>query len=142
MTLVVDASVIVKWLLHDPEREDLTERATRLMTHVLEGREPIVQPAHWLLEVTAVLARLSPRSAIDDVVMLQGLELPIDDGALALSRACRLAIDLGQHVFDTLYHAIALELPGCTLITADERYWAAAAPLGRIVRLRDWQDPL
>lgn len=140
MTVVVDASVVVKWLLRDPEREDLTERATRIMTRVLEGREPIVQPAHWVLEVAAVLARLSPRSAVDDVLMLQGLELPVDDGALALGRACQLAVDLRQHVFDTLYHAVALELPDCTLITADERYWAAAQPVGRIVRLSDWQD--
>ena len=48
MTLVVDASVVVKWLLGDPEREVETERVTRLMHWVLDGGEPVIQPIHWL----------------------------------------------------------------------------------------------
>jgi predicted nucleic acid-binding protein len=141
MTLVVDASVVVKWLLNDPVREVQTEQATRLMKWIIEGREPVVQPIHWLLEVGAVLTRIDRERAEDDLAMLQALQLPIDDGPLALGRACRLAIELRQHLFDTLYHALALEMPGATLITADERYLAAGAPLGRITRLADWIQP-
>jgi len=142
MTLVVDASVVIKWLIDDEEREDGTERATRLMRWVVEGRQPIVQPPHWLPEVGTVLARLSPRTAEDDLLMLQALQLPVDDGGGILGRACRLAIDLRQHLFDTLYHALALETPEATLITADDRYFAAGAPLGRITRLADWREPV
>ncbi len=141
MPLVVDASVVVKWLLDDAEREADTDRATLLMQYVLAGSEPIVQPAHWLLEVGAVLARLSPQSAEEDLLVLQALQLQIDDGPEVLLRACRLAIDLDQHLFDTLYHAVALETAETTLITADERYFAVGAPLGRITRLADWQAP-
>jgi predicted nucleic acid-binding protein len=101
----------------------------------------VVQPIHWLLEVGAVLTRIDRERAEDDLAMLQALQLPIDDGPLALGRACRLAIELRQHLFDTLYHALALEMPGATLITADERYLAAGAPLGRITRLADWIQP-
>jgi len=141
MTLVVDASVVVKWLLNDPVREAETQQATRLMRWVLEGREPVIQPVHWLLEAGAALTRISPQSAEDDLAMLQALELPTDDGPLALGRACRLAIDLRQHLFDTLYHALALEVPGATLVTADQRYLAAGAALGRIVGLAQWAPP-
>jgi predicted nucleic acid-binding protein len=141
VTLVVDASVVVKWLLKDAEREEQTEHATRLMTWVIEGHEPVVQPVHWLVEVGAVLARLSPQTAEDDLMLLQGLELPYDDGPSVIGRACRLAIDLRQHLFDTLYHAIALETAGATLVTADERYFAAAASVGRIVKLAEWREP-
>ena len=141
MTLVVDASVVVKWLLNDSEREAETETATRLMRWIVESREPVIQPVHWLLEVGAVLARISPESVEDDLAMLQGLELPVDDGPLSLGRACRLAIDLQQHLFDTLYHAVALETPGTTLITADEKYLATSAKLGRIKHLADWVQP-
>jgi len=70
------------------------------------------------------------------------LDLPYDDGPSVIGRACRLAIDLRQHLFDTLYHAVALETPGATLITADDKYFAAAASLGQIVKLADWEGAL
>ena len=138
MTLVVDASVVVKWLLSDPVKEADSERAVALMQHVLKGRLRALQPVHWLVEVAAALARLSPSSAETDVAKLRALEIPTDDSPHVLGRACRLAIDLEQHVFDTLYHALALETPDATLVTADARYLAQAAGLGRITALRDW----
>ena len=60
MTLVVDASVIVKWLLNDPARETDTALATDIMQRAVDGREAIIQPVHWLLDVGAVLTRLNP----------------------------------------------------------------------------------
>jgi predicted nucleic acid-binding protein len=138
MTLVVDASVVTKWLLNDSERGDDTERASRLMQWVLEGNEPVVQPLHWLAEVAAVLARLSPETAEEDVLMLQALELPVDDSPAVLSCACRLAIELERHLFDALYHAVALETQDAVLVTADDRYLRAGSPHGSILRLSEW----
>lgn len=139
MTLVVDASVVVKWLLNDPERESETEQATSLMRWVIEGHASVIQPVHWLLEVAAVLSRLSPESAEEDVAMLQALELPVDDAPETLVRACRLSIELQQHLFDTLYHAVALEAVDATLVTADERYLVPGNKIGRISSLADWR---
>ena len=48
MTLVLDASVILKWLLEAPEREPDTDMATMLVKDVIEGRYSILQPVHWL----------------------------------------------------------------------------------------------
>jgi predicted nucleic acid-binding protein len=140
VTLVVDASVVVKWLLSDPEREEETELATRLMTSIVDGREPVIQPVHWLVEVGAVLARVSPRTAEQDIGLLQALELPCADRPSIIGRACQLAIDLSQHLFDTLYHAVALETLDARLVTADEKYFAAGARLGNIVKLCDWRE--
>ena len=136
--LVVDASVVLKWLLDDPEAEEETARASELMRRVLAGEEELIQPNHWLAEVSAVLSRLSPDSAVQDVEMLHALELPIRDDASIYRRACQLSIELKQHVFDTLYHAVALETAEATLITADERYARAAAHLPGIVLLSAW----
>ncbi len=86
-----------------------------------------------------MLSRISPITAIDDLTLLQAMAIPIEDDPLVLQQACRLAIDLRQHLFATLYHAIALEMPGATLVTADDRYWRASRKLGQIVRLQDWQ---
>ena len=139
MIAVVDASVVIKWLLQDPEREAGTDRATRLMELVTTGELPVLQPSHWLVEVGAVLARESLGTATDDVGMLTALELPTADGLEVLQRGVELALELKQHLFDTYYHGIALETPDCVLITADERYLRAARAKGRIVGLMDWE---
>ena len=51
MRLVVDASVVVKWLVADPEREEHTELATTLMSAIVLQEVGAVQPVHWLAEV-------------------------------------------------------------------------------------------
>jgi predicted nucleic acid-binding protein len=137
--LVVDASVIVKWLLNSPQAEPATGLATQLMQSVASGQTMILQPAHWLIEVAAVLARLSPDTAAEDIAMLRKMELATTDEPEVLRRACELAIDLRQHVFDTMHHAVALEAHDAVLITADERYLRAARRIGRIMALTEWR---
>lgn len=138
MTFVLDASVIVKWLLQDPQRESDSDAATRLVETVVTGAESVLQPPHWLVEVGAVLARASPDTAPQDLLMLSAMEIPAADDPRLLRRACEMAIDLKQHLFDTLYHAVALETPDAVLITSDERYFRAARSIGGIARLKDW----
>ena len=139
MTVAVDASVVIKWLLQDPEREAGTDKATRLMEQITNGDQAVLQPPHWLAEVGAVLARETPDTAADDVTMLSALELPSTDDPLVLRRGVELATELKQHLFDTFYHAVALTTPDTTLITADERYLRAARAKGRIVHLMEWR---
>jgi predicted nucleic acid-binding protein len=135
---VVDASVVIKWLLQDPEREADTEKATRLMEQVTSGELSSIQPTHWILEVGAVLARVSPETAADDVTLLAALELPTIDDPLIARRGTELAIELKQHLFDTFYHAVALENADTVLVTADERYLRVAQGKGRIMHVKDW----
>jgi predicted nucleic acid-binding protein len=138
VTLVIDASVVLKWLLQTPEYAPFTDRAVAVIESIVDGRVEIIQPTHWLAEVAGVLARLSPATAAQDVRRLASLEFPINDDPAVMLRATQMAIDSGQHVFDTLYHAVAIEHEGAQLITADERYFAKAEPYGRIVQLRSW----
>jgi predicted nucleic acid-binding protein len=56
--LVLDASVMLKWLLVDPEAEPDSERATALVQSVAAGATEMLQTFHWLAEVAAALARL------------------------------------------------------------------------------------
>jgi hypothetical protein len=48
-----------------------------------------------------------------------------------------LAVGLDHHLFDTLYHAVALERR-TTLVTADTRYAAKAAGHGGLIQLDEW----
>ena len=138
MTLVLDASVILKWLLEDPESEPYTDQAMAIIQAVIEGRASILQPMHWLPEVAAVLARLTPEMAIEDVELLAALQWPVTDDPQVMRRATLLAIETNAHVFDTLYHAVALEHEDALLITADDSYAKKAQSHGRILRLSDW----
>jgi predicted nucleic acid-binding protein len=137
---VLDASVIIKWLLRDPDSEAQTDKATQLMEQVINGEQPVLQPIHWILEVGAVLARESAATAAGDVAMLSGLELPTTDEPQVLQRGVELAIELKQHFFDTYYHGVALETQHGVLISADERYLRMARAKGRIVSLADWNQ--
>lgn len=139
MIAVVDASVVVKWLIEDPEKEADTEAASRLMESIVTGEQEILQPCHWIAEVAAVLARTSAATAAEDAEMLCALELPLADEPAVLPRASRLAVELKQHLFDTYYHAVALETSDAILITADEPYLRAAQAKKRIIHLKEWR---
>jgi predicted nucleic acid-binding protein len=138
MRLVVDASVVVKWILPDRDHEPHSNRALELLGDIRAGRAEVVQPIHWLAEVAAVTARLAPEVSREVIGLLHAMELPTLDEPETYFRACDLAADLDHHVFDTLYHAVALSLADARLVTADERYWRKARRVGRIERLRDY----
>ncbi len=141
MTLVLDASVIVKWLFDDSAREHDFEIARDLMRFIAEGGAAVVQPIHWLIEVAAVLTREAPLSAIATFERLLAMELPTDDHPLILQRAMRMSMTSSQHLFDTLYHAVAIE-HGALLVTADDRYRRVTQRFGHIMSLRRWNRSL
>ena len=141
MIIVLDASVILKWLIEDPLREPDTDKASALMESVVEGELEILQPVHWLAEVAAVAARLTPATAVRDVGLLAALEIPTTDDPNVMARATNLAIETKHHLFDTLYHAVALEYGDAMLVTADGRYHARAGRYGSIEVLHDWKMP-
>jgi predicted nucleic acid-binding protein len=137
--VVLDASVVLKWLLEDPAREPDTANAEAIIESVIRGKLDILQPVHWLAEVAAIAARLTPQTAIHDVEMLAALQFPATDDPNVLRRATSLAIETDRHLFDTLYHAVALEYEDAVLVTADDRYYSKAERYGAIAALRDWQ---
>ena len=138
MIVVLDASVVLKWLLEDPAREPDTEKALAAIVSVVRGGLEILQPVHWLAEVAAVAARLTPQTAVRDVEMLAALEFPTTDDPNVMRRATNLAVETNHHLFDTLYHAVALENEDALLVTADDRYYMKAGRYGMIAALRDW----
>lgn len=137
--VVVDASVVVKWLMPFRAEETDTEQALELLDGIKTLRVGVLQPPHWLAEAAGVTARLDPDGAVEAVGLLFSLELPTVGGLEVYERACRLAVTMGEHLFDTLYHSVALIHPDTVLVTADERYYRKGAGLGRIVRLREFE---
>lgn len=138
--VVVDASVAVKWFLQPTEAEQGHDRAVALLQGVRSGQIALLQPSHWLAEVAAVLSRLAPATARQNIEDLYAMRIPVMETAEIYVTASKLAVSLDQHLFDTLYHAVALASPDCTLVTADERYYEKAHKEGSIALLRDF-DP-
>lgn len=140
MILVIDASVACKWFLRFRSDEDGVPQALSLLNQSVIGTVKVLQPPHFHAEMGAVLAREKPDTAQDDLEDLLQLDFGIADQPDIYARAVALSLRLGHHLFDTLYHAVALQTHGAMLITADRRYFAKARDEGRIGLLTDLPD--
>ena len=138
MTLVIDASVALKWFLRDRPDEADADAALALLQAYARGEVALLQPPHFLAEVCAVLARTRPEAMADDLADLLDLALPVRGDAAVYALGMQISRDLGHHLFDTLYHALALQSPSATFVTADRRYFSKAEHLGQIVWLPDF----
>ena len=123
MKLVVDASVAVKWFLKERQDEPHLAQAEAVATAIERNG--------------TVLARTDPGAVDDALLFLDDMKPTTIQGVPVLKRAADLSIALNHHLFDTLYHAVALE-ERATLVTADEIYFAKAIGLGNIQRLADF----
>ncbi len=139
MICVVDASVAVKWFAEGDWalREDDIEPALELLKTSTRGTLDFYQPPHFLAEVAAVVSRLKPDRAQQYIDDLAQLNITWAAPTVVYARAIELARKLDHHLFDTLYHAVALSIPGAVLVTADRRYFAKAQHLGQIAWLAD-----
>ena len=133
--IVVDASVSLKWFLTGAGEANVAA-ALELFFAIKQGAVAAVQPLHWVAEIAAVLARETPATAqldVQDLLLLP--QFQVLDSAGVWERAIHIASTAKQHVFDTLYHAVALEWPDAVLVTADEKYFRAARKFGAITLL-------
>lgn len=140
-TWVVDASVAVKWALPGQNGETHQEQALALLHEIQQGHCQVLQPPHWLAEVAAVLTRLAPIQSLGLLRTFLAMELPVTTEWDVYEQACRLAVKLNHHLFDTLYHAVALQSSDTVFITADKRYFRKAAGLGQIIALQNFSLP-
>ena len=140
MNLVVDASVALKWFFRERADEAEVQPALEILQGYIEGRHGLLQPWHFQVEMCAVLARESPALMRENLRDLLALSMPTRDDEIVLWRAMQLSSQLGHHLFDTLYHAVALETDDSVLVTADETYCRKARGLGRVTPLSAWSQ--
>jgi predicted nucleic acid-binding protein len=139
MRWVLDASVMIKWAL--PERREAGTAQAEAFLHAFTSRSvELLEPPHWLAEVAAVVSRLAPEQASEITALLHALEVPVYAEADAYLAAVELSVRHRHHLFDTLYHGVALACPDTVLVTADEAYLRRARSAGRIVRLAAASD--
>ena len=122
MALVLDASVVLKWLLN----EDGADRARALI-----GSDSLIAPDFLLLECANVLGVKERRGLLPAEVAPDALR-GLRDGPIRLQPSAPLALDalalslsLGHSAYDCLYLALALA-EQATVVTADQRFARAA----------------
>jgi predicted nucleic acid-binding protein len=138
---VVDASVAIKWFVSGDMalHEDHIQPALDILKASTQGSVAFLQPPHFLAEVAAVLTRLIPTQALRDIDNLATMNITWAKPQIAYAKAIELANLLNHHLFDTLYHALALTVPDAVLVTADRRYFEKAEHLGQIAWLETFR---
>lgn len=138
MNLVLDASVVIKWFFRDEPKELHTQQALQILKSVGSGEVTLIQPPHFIAEVSAVLAREKPLFAQADIADLTDVEWRISESVAIYAEAISLATRLNHHLFDTLYHAVALHAPDALLVTAYVRYYNKAKAAGKLILLENF----
>jgi predicted nucleic acid-binding protein len=131
VTIVVDASVAVKWVLDEPGSDAAL---------LLRG-EQLMAPVLWLAEAANVLWRKARAAEITadqaDARLAELLQAPVASLSIEphLGSALELARRLVHPVYDCLYLALALH-HDTHVVTADRRFAAAAARVDLSDRVR------
>ncbi len=112
------------------------DRAAALLGAIAQRSVIAIEPVHWVAEVVGVITRLKPDRAPATIALLTHARFSTIASRAVCRRAANISIALNHHLFDTLYHAVALE-EQATLVTADEAYFLKAKDLGSIRLLRD-----
>ncbi len=124
MTLVVDASVALKWVL----REAGSEQAERLLT----SGERLLLPDFWLAEAASVVWRharkrlLAPDEARRALTLLMEVVPTEPTAGLGLhGAALELAMAMDHTPYDCLYAVFAIAMAADGLVTADAAFASA-----------------
>jgi predicted nucleic acid-binding protein len=134
MSIVVDASVALKWVLDEPGSD----------AAVALGGQELIAPALWLIEAANALWRNARIGQLTDHEAAERfselLNAPVATLAMEpyLAPALDLATAIGHPVYDCVYLALALH-HRTYVVTADHRFASAAdrSDLSGAVRLLD-----
>ncbi|MBI2803850.1 MAG: type II toxin-antitoxin system VapC family toxin [Planctomycetes bacterium] len=138
--VVVDSSVVVKWILPESDSADAVRVKDEVMAAngkliVLDLVWPEVSNAIWKSHRQRKITLANAQQAL---AVLKGLPFQAKPAASALEKAFDIAVKYDRAVYDALFVALAQDL-GVRGVTADEPlYNTTHADFPQIVLLRDW----
>ncbi|MBM4293397.1 MAG: type II toxin-antitoxin system VapC family toxin [Deltaproteobacteria bacterium] len=129
--LVVDASVMIKWVAGDPAEAD-QDQAMKLLQAWMSGEVELMAPALWQYEVGNLLGRRLPQEAEEKLALLFNLGIKILNLSPNMCRRCFSWMrERAVTFYDAAYLAAALETGGF-LVTADEKFNQRMKDVGSI----------
>lgn len=130
-TLVLDASVAIKWALPSA-KEDLTPEAVHLLSRYLDSEIDFIVPDIFWAEIGNVLwkgvkRKRWPRTDAEQIAeQFRAREFQTIPSQTLMTEALKLACAYDRALYDCLYVALAVETHS-QLITADERLFNSMA---------------
>lgn len=124
MTLVVDASVAVKWLLVEKDSE--TARRLPSVSEELHAPRLLASEVANAVWVRSRRGELNRSRAVALVESIPNMPLRWHQDETVCADATRLALAYGRSVYDSMYLALAQRL-GVRMVTADQRFANALA---------------
>ena len=141
MNVVVDASVVAKWLL--PEID--TDKARVLFEQGESGQVTLRAPALLIAEIASLLSirvsrqLLAPHEAATIYSRFSASCPNLDPISGLAATALQLAIRFRHSAYDCFYVALS-DQENCPLVTADAKLVRAFAPsFPKVCLLRDWR---
>ena len=125
MRFVVDASVVVKWLIVEEDADVARQLAT--------GGQDLHAPRLMASEVASALWRKARLGEIErraaGILLANVPDMPVrwNDDETVAADAVRLALALDHPVYDCVYLALAHRI-GAVMVTADRRFVTTLAP--------------
>ena len=123
MQRVVDASVVAKWFLPEPHKEN----AEKLLREYLTDAIALMAPDLLVVEVGNIFWKRSTQrgdittaQAAESYRHFLSLDIPLHPSSQLASAALQLALNERRSMYDMMYIALA-EQNGCEFITADEK---------------------
>jgi predicted nucleic acid-binding protein len=134
--IVVDASVMIKWILGDKQEAD-QEKAFALLQAWVHGRAEISAPFLWQYEVGNFLGREIPDEAEEKMKLLLNLNIANIGLSEIIYRQCFLWMREDNITFYDACYLAAAHANNADLITADVRFAVKMGKRGRICLLKD-----
>jgi len=133
---IVDASIILKWVL-EKEKEPDHDKAAGLLCTWVSGSVGIAAPSLWTYEVANILGRALPDEADQKMKLLLDLKIDAVDCSEQMIRQCFTWMKEHRVTFyDAVYLAAAYAIDA-VLLTGDEKFCEKMKNDNRICLLKD-----
>lgn len=118
---IVDASIILKWVL-EKEKEPDHDKAAGLLHDWLRGAVRIGAPSLWIYEVANILGRALPDEAVQKMKLLLDLQMNVVECSQHMTQQCFTWMKEHQVSFYDAAYLAAAYATDAVLLTSDEKF--------------------
>ena len=126
MSLVIDASIAIKWVVPEPD----TDEALALRQTPLYAPDLLIAECVNVLWRKARRRELLPAEALLAVRLIERADIQLRPMRPLIEPAARLALALDHPAYDCFYLALARTM-GCEFVTADRDFYRKVAADGQ-----------